>query len=84
MADHAAAVVAAAARALVDQPSEVVVTEAVQRGVTIIELTVAPGDVGKVIGRLGRTAEALRSLVAATAHHHGTRATLEIRGPDVR
>lgn len=84
MAGHAAAVVTAAARALVDRPSEVVVTEAVHRGVTVIELTVAPGDVGKVIGRQGRTAEALRTLVAATAHHHGVKATLEIRGPDVR
>jgi predicted RNA-binding protein YlqC (UPF0109 family) len=84
MPGHAAAVVEAAARALVDQPSEVVVTEIVQRGVTVVELTVAPGDVGKVIGRQGRTADALRALVAATAHHHGTKATLEIRGPDLR
>ena len=40
---------------------------------TVVELTVAPGDMGKVIGRQGRTAEALRTLVAATAHHHGSR-----------
>ena len=48
----------------------------------VVELTVAAGDVGKVIGRQGRTAEALRTLVAATAHHHGIRAALEIRDPD--
>jgi predicted RNA-binding protein YlqC (UPF0109 family) len=52
--------------------------------VTVVELSVAPGDVGKVIGRQGRTAEALRTLVAATAQHHGVKATLEIRDPDVR
>jgi predicted RNA-binding protein YlqC (UPF0109 family) len=81
---HAAAVVAVAARALVDHPEQVAVTENVHRGTTVVELTVAAGDVGKVIGRQGRTAEALRTLVAATAHHHGTKATLEIREPDVR
>jgi predicted RNA-binding protein YlqC (UPF0109 family) len=84
MAGHAAAVVTAAARALVDEPSEIVVRETVHRGVTVVELTVAPSDVGKVVGRQGRTAEALRTLVAATAHHHGTKATLEIRGADSR
>jgi hypothetical protein len=73
-----------AARALVDHPEQVAVTENVHRGVTVVELTVAAGDVGKVIGRQGRTAEALRTLVAATAHHQGTKATLEIREPDVR
>jgi predicted RNA-binding protein YlqC (UPF0109 family) len=68
----------------VDRPGEVRVTEATHRGVTVVELTVGPGDVGKVVGRQGRTAEALRTLVAATAHHHGTKATLEIRDPDER
>jgi predicted RNA-binding protein YlqC (UPF0109 family) len=48
----------------------------------LVELTVADGDTGKVIGRQGRIAEALRTIVAATAHHHGTRAALEIRDPD--
>jgi predicted RNA-binding protein YlqC (UPF0109 family) len=45
---------------------------------------VAPGDVGKVIGRQGRTADALRTLLAATAHRHGIKATLEIRDPGGR
>jgi predicted RNA-binding protein YlqC (UPF0109 family) len=84
MASAIAAVVEVAARGLVDNPSEVEVTETTHRGVTVVELSVAPGDVGKVIGRQGRTADALRTLVAATAHHHGIKATLEIRDPDVR
>jgi hypothetical protein len=79
-----AAVVEIAARALVDRPNEVRVTETEHRGVTVVELTVGAGDVGKVVGRQGRTAEALRTLVAATAHRHGTKATLEIRDPDGR
>jgi uncharacterized protein len=84
MASPVAAVVEVAARALVDVPEEVQVTESVHRGVTVVELSVAPGDVGKVIGRQGRTADALRAMVAATAHHHGIKATLEISDPDVR
>jgi len=82
MASPVAAVVEAAARALVDVPDKVVVTETPQRGTTVVELTVAQGDTGKVIGRQGRIAEALRTLVAATAHYHGMRATLEIRDPE--
>lgn len=79
-----AAVVVAAAKALVDHPADVAVSETVHRGVTVLELTVAPADVGRIVGRHGRTADALRTLVAATAHHHGVKATLEIRGQDVR
>jgi uncharacterized protein len=84
MASSVAAVIEVAARALVDAPDAVHVTETIVRGATVVELTVAPADVGKVIGRQGRTAEALRALVAATAHHHGQKATLEIRDPDER
>jgi predicted RNA-binding protein YlqC (UPF0109 family) len=84
MSSPTAVVVIAAARALVDHPSEVAVSETAHRGVTVLELTVAPADVGRIVGRHGRTAEALRTLVAATAHHHGVKATLEIRGQDVR
>lgn len=82
MASPVAAVVEAAARALVDIPDKVVVVETSQRGATLVELTVAPTDTGKVIGRQGRIAEALRTLVAATAHYHGMRATLDIRDPE--
>jgi len=76
------AVVETIAKALVDAPDAVRVTETVHRGTTLVELTVADGDTGKVIGRQGRIAEALRTIVAATAHLHGTRAALEIRDPD--
>jgi len=82
MASPPAAVIEVIARALVDAPDAVAVNEAAHRGVTVIELTVGPGETGKVIGRQGRIADALRTLVAATAHHHGGRATLEIRDPD--
>ncbi len=82
MASPVAAVVEVAARALVDVPEKVTVIETPQRGTTVVELTVAQGDTGKVIGRQGRIADALRTLVAATAQHHGIRATLEIRDPE--
>ena len=67
------------ARALVDHPDAVRVTEVQRRGMTVVELTTAPGDMGKIIGRQGRTAAALRALVALTAEKHGTRAQLDIR-----
>jgi uncharacterized protein len=79
VASPVAAVVETAARALVDLPDQVRVTEEVHRGTTLVELTVAPADTGKVIGRQGRIAEALRALATATAQHHGVKAVLEIR-----
>ncbi len=79
MASPVAAMVEVVARALVDSPDAVRVSEADHRGTTLVELTVAPADTGKVIGRQGRIADALRSLVAAAAHHHGGKAVLEIR-----
>ena len=82
MASHAAAVVEVIARALVDAPDAVKVTERPHRGTTLIELTVAQADAGKVIGRQGRIAEALRTMVATTAHHQGEKAVLEIRDAD--
>ena len=69
------------ARALVDEPDAVEVTETEHRGVAVIELFVAPGDLGRVIGRMGRTASALRTLVDVTADYHDFDATLEIREP---
>jgi uncharacterized protein len=72
-------VVEVVARALVDHPDAVRVTESQRRGMTIVELTTAPGDMGKIIGRQGRTAAALRMLVALTAEKHGVRAQLDIR-----
>jgi predicted RNA-binding protein YlqC (UPF0109 family) len=73
------AVVEVVARALVDQPDAVSVNESHRRGMTVVELTTAPGDMGKIIGRQGRTAAALRTLVALTAEKHGKRAQLDIR-----
>ena len=65
------------ARTLVDEPEYVHVEE--RHGTTTVyELSVAPGDLGKVIGRQGRTAKALRTLVAAKAEIDGARAVLEI------
>ena len=72
-------VVEVVARALVDHPDAVRVTDAQRRGMTVLELTTAPGDMGKIIGRQGRTAAALRTLVALTAEKHGKRAQLDIR-----
>jgi uncharacterized protein len=72
-------VVEVIARALVDQPDAVRVTESERRGMTVLELSTAPGDMGKIIGRQGRTAAALRTLVALTAEKHGKRAQLDIK-----
>jgi predicted RNA-binding protein YlqC (UPF0109 family) len=65
------AVVEVVARALVDHPDAVKVHESSRRGMMVLELTTAPGDMGKIIGRQGRTAAALRTLVAVTAERHG-------------
>jgi hypothetical protein len=73
------AVVEVVVRALVDRPDAVQVSETERRGVAILELTTAPGDMGKIIGRQGRTAAALRTLVSVTAEKHGRRAQLDIR-----
>jgi predicted RNA-binding protein YlqC (UPF0109 family) len=72
-------VVEVVARALVDQPESVRVSEHERRGMTVLELKTAAGDMGKIIGRQGRTAAALRTLVAVTAERHGKRAQLDIR-----
>jgi uncharacterized protein len=72
-------VVEVVARALVDHPDSVRVSEHERRGMTVLELKTAAGDMGKIIGRQGRTAAALRTLVAVTAERHGKRAQLDIR-----
>jgi predicted RNA-binding protein YlqC (UPF0109 family) len=77
--DPIKAVVEVIVRALVDQPDSVRVTESERRGTTVLSLTTAPGDMGKIIGRQGRTAAALRTLVAVTAEKHGKRVQLDIR-----
>jgi predicted RNA-binding protein YlqC (UPF0109 family) len=55
------------AKALVDNPDQVVVTEKESDGEILIELTVAPSDMGKVIGRQGRIAKAIRAVVKAAS-----------------
>ena len=60
-------VVEVVARALADRPDAVRVTEREHKGQTLVELFMAPGDLGRVIGRQGRTATAMRALVSATA-----------------
>jgi predicted RNA-binding protein YlqC (UPF0109 family) len=72
-------VVEIVARALADHPEAVRVTERSHRGHTLVELFMAPGDLGRVIGRQGRTAAAMRTLVSATAELEGSKATLEFR-----
>ena len=72
-------VVEVVARALADRPEAVRVTERAHRGQTLIELFMAPGDLGRVIGRQGRTAAAIRTLVSATAELEGGKAMLEFR-----
>lgn len=72
-------VVEVIARALADHPDAVRVTERAHRGQTLVELVMAPGDLGRVIGRQGRTAMAMRTIVNATAELEGTKATLDFR-----
>jgi predicted RNA-binding protein YlqC (UPF0109 family) len=72
-------VVEVVARALADRPDAVRVTEREHRGQGLVELFMGPGDLGRVIGRQGRTAAALRTLVAATADLEGVKVTLEFR-----
>lgn len=72
-------VVEVLARALTDRPDEVKVVESEHRGTTLVELYVAPGELGRVIGKQGRTAAALRTLAASAAEKIGKTVTLEIR-----
>lgn len=66
------------ATALVDDPSSVSVTEVDGENSKVLELKVAPEDLGKVIGKQGRTARSLRTIVAAAGMKRRTRVTLEI------
>ncbi len=66
------------AKALVDHPDKVEVKEIEGEKTTVIELKVAPEDLGKVIGKQGRTARAIRTLLAAVARKENKRAVLEI------
>ncbi len=66
------------AKALVDRPDDVVVTEVCGEQTSVIELRVAKDDMGKVIGKQGRTAKAIRTVVNAAATKARKRAVLEI------
>ena len=66
------------ARALVDKPDEVAVNEVQAEQTSVLELRVAKDDMGKVIGKQGRTAKAIRTVVNAAATKMKKRAVLEI------
>ncbi len=66
------------ARALVDEPDAVEVTEVAGERSVILQLKVAPDDMGKVIGKHGRTVRAMRSLMRATGSRSGVSTLVEI------
>ena len=66
------------AKALVDQPDEVSVTEKKEGKTTVLELHVADGDMGKVIGKQGRITKAIRSVVKAAATKEDKKVVVDI------
>jgi uncharacterized protein len=76
---RARAVVEAIAKALADKPDAVSVSEREARGQTWLDLTMAPGDMGRVIGRQGRTAMAVRTLANLAAEMDGTKVSVDFR-----
>jgi predicted RNA-binding protein YlqC (UPF0109 family) len=70
------------ARTLADKPNAVRVTERDARGQTFVELLMAPGDLGRVIGRQGRTAAAIRTLANLAAELDGHKVTVDFRDDD--
>jgi uncharacterized protein len=66
------------ARALVDDPDSVRVEEITEDDATVIEVRVAPDDLGRVIGRSGRVANAIRTVAKAAATHEDKRVLVEI------
>lgn len=66
------------AKALVDEPEQVAVREVSGEQATVLELKVAPDDLGKVIGKQGRTARSIRTLLGAAGMKLNRRFTLEI------
>ena len=72
-------VVEVIAKALASRPDDVDVVETERRGQNVVELTMAPGDLGRVIGRQGRTATALRTLATAAGELDGVRTTVDFR-----
>ncbi|WP_245994556.1 KH domain-containing protein [Desulfosoma caldarium] len=68
------------AKALVDHPDKVVLEEKASGDAVLFELSVAPEDMGKVIGRSGKTIEALRTVVQLAASSVGKKCRLEVLG----
>jgi uncharacterized protein len=66
------------AKALVDTPDQVAIEPVDEDGTVVLELKVASNDLGKVIGKQGRTARAMRTLLSAAAARSNRRYTLEI------
>ena len=66
------------AKSLVDNPDEVVATEKETEKGLVLELKVAPSDMGKVIGKQGRIAKAIRSVVKAAASRENKQVSVEI------
>ena len=67
------------AKSLLGNPDEVVVTDSVKDDETVIELSVAPADMGKVIGKQGRIAKAIRSVVKAASSKEDKKVIVEIQ-----
>lgn len=76
--DELKALIETMAKALVDKPDAVSVQETDGEKTTIIELRVAPDDLGKVIGKQGRTARSMRTILTAAGTKLGKRCMLEI------
>ena len=66
------------AKQLVDSPDKVTISEEEKEGKIVLKLRVADPDVGKIIGRKGRSAQAMRVLLSAIAAKNGKRAILEV------
>lgn len=66
------------AKSLVDDPSGVSINVVEEDKSTILELKVAPDDIGKVIGKHGRIAKAVRTILSASSNKSGKRVVLEI------
>ncbi|MCK5785220.1 MAG: KH domain-containing protein [Candidatus Sabulitectum sp.] len=66
------------ARALVENPEGVTVEETTQEDMTVYELRVEEADLGRVIGKEGRIAKAMRMIIRSASARHGQKATIEI------
>ena len=69
------------AKSLVDHPEEVVVDEIRRGGRVILELHVAKDDMGRIIGKSGRVANAIRTLLRVSAERDGSQVTLDVAEP---